>query len=85
MADQSSPYGAVADADLLEHLGLDPQDPDYVSSLQRQRQQQSPSMLIWIGVAVLLVVGSFGAGFLVVQPFIQESEPPAEPFPLDSP
>lgn len=83
--DTPSGYGTLTDADLLEHLGLEPQDPDYVSSLQKHRQRQSPSMLIWIAVALLLVVGSFGAGFLVVQPFIQDAEPPVEPFPIDTP
>ncbi len=77
------PYGNLADADLLEHLGLEPQDPSYVHSLtQKEREkQQSPSAVLWITVALLLVVGSFGAGFLVVQPFIREAETPVQPFP----
>ncbi|NJK62595.1 MAG: hypothetical protein HC921_07860 [Synechococcaceae cyanobacterium SM2_3_1] len=70
-------------ADLLEELGIDPQDMGYVNSLyqqrSRERQASSRPMVFWIFVTILLIGGSFAAGFLAVQPWIPKDPPPPPP------
>ncbi len=68
-----------ADSDLLEDLSLDTQDSDYSGSLyQRAKERESSSeqpLWVWLIAALLLIVASFGAGFLVVQPWLRSNTP----------
>ncbi|MFS8855486.1 WXG100 family type VII secretion target [Synechococcus sp. H55.2] len=48
---------------------------------QRVREQHHGSQgspVLWMAAAVLLVVGSFGLGFLAVQPFLRNNPPPVQ-------
>jgi len=76
---------AAPNLDPLEHLFTDPGIPyDTESSAYRRAHHGgSPLSWVWIGVAVVLVIGSFGAGFLVVQPFVRgdKTESPTLPTP----
>ncbi|MDX2271868.1 MAG: hypothetical protein NW237_07945 [Cyanobacteriota bacterium] len=77
---------SAEEADLF--AGLAEEAPDYPSGLyQRAREQHSNSqpLALWIIAALLLVLGSFGAGFLVVQPFVREADPPSVAPPTESP
>lgn len=70
-------------ADLLEELGIDPQDIGYVNSLyqqrSRERQASSRPLVFWIVVALLLAGGSFLTGFLAVQRWGIPQDPPPLP------
>ncbi len=81
-----SGYPPTADdesADLLEELGIDPQDMGYVNSLyqqrSRERQASSRPMVFWIFVVLLLAGGSFLTGFLAVQRWGIPQDPPPPP------
>ncbi len=48
---------------------------------QRVREQHHGSQgstVLWIAAAVILVIGSFGLGFVVVQPFLRNDPPPVQ-------
>ncbi len=48
---------------------------------QRVREQHHGSQgspVLWMAAAVLLVVGSFGLGFVAVQPFLRNNPPPVQ-------
>jgi len=85
----SSRYDTTpSNLDHLEHLFTDPGTPyDTENSAYRRAREQhgggSPLSFVWIGVAVVLIIGSFGAGFLVVQPFVsgEKTESPTLPTP----
>ncbi|MEN9251922.1 MAG: hypothetical protein Q6K99_10405 [Thermostichales cyanobacterium BF4_bins_65] len=71
--------------DPLDNLFTDPGIPydTETSAYRRAREQHGGSGFswLWIGVAAVLIVGSFGAGFLVVQPFVSGDKPPAPTLP----
>jgi uncharacterized membrane-anchored protein YhcB (DUF1043 family) len=73
--------------DLFEHLETEPGDrflsPDpYSRSRERRplpKSSQSSSLGLWIAGTLLLIMGSAGAGFMIVQLIMQRNEnPPAQ-------
>jgi hypothetical protein len=48
---------------------------------QRVREQHHGSQgsaVLWMAAAVVLVIGSFGLGFVAVQPFLRNNPPPVQ-------
>jgi hypothetical protein len=43
--------------------------------MQKQHHGSQGSPLLWIAAAIVLVAGSFGLGFVAVQPFLHSSSP----------
>ncbi|GAB4210635.1 MAG: hypothetical protein OHK0012_01380 [Synechococcales cyanobacterium] len=76
--------------DLFTDPGTSPHSTGYDtenSAYRRAREQHThfPMSVLWTGLAIVLVIGSFGAGFMVVQPFVSGSKgDPAPTLPTPS-
>ncbi|MEN9224282.1 MAG: hypothetical protein Q6L60_10575 [Thermostichus sp. HHBFW_bins_43] len=67
--------------ELMQDIGgPDPYAEAYPTGVyQRVREQHHGSQgstVLWIAAAVILVIGSFGLGFVAVQPFLRNDPPP---------
>lgn len=74
-------YQVPALDELIQDMGgSDPYGEAYPTGVyQRIREQHHGSQgstVLWIAAAVILVVGSFGLGFMAVQPFLRNDPPP---------
>ncbi len=63
----------------------DPADPDSLYQRAREQHGSSQPVWVWIAAAFILVIGSFGAGFLIVQPFVRSAPPELPPVPESQP
>ncbi|HIK21054.1 MAG TPA: hypothetical protein IGR15_08355 [Synechococcus sp. M44_DOE_062] len=72
MQDMSGPDPYPAEADTSAY------STGIYQRVREQHHGSQSSAILWMAAAVVLVVGSFGLGFVAVQPFLRNNPPPVQ-------
>ena len=63
--------------ELMQDVGGEVHSTSVYQRVRDQHHGSQGSAVLWMAAAVLLVVGSFGLGFVAVQPFLRNNPPPS--------
>ncbi|MFS8861128.1 hypothetical protein [Synechococcus sp. H60.2] len=63
--------------ELMQNMGGEVHSTSVYQRVRDQHHGSQGSAVLWMAAAVLLVVASFGLGFVAVQPFLRNNPPPS--------